>query len=185
MPDAQHVHDRAEIRPLRPPRRATEPETEVPFDAEVREQPRILEHDAAAPPLRRHEDAAHGVEHGVAIQRHAAALRAQQARDGGDHGALAAARRAEQRRDTRGGRGEDGVQHEAAAAPVRIGRPRPEAVPEINLERHQGWRSPRPSSRPMRRAITSASRSPATANTKDTSASRAAVTSPPGICVAL
>ena len=112
----------------------------------MREQPGILEDHAAAPPLRRQGDAARGVQQHGAVQRDPPGLRPQQPGDGGQHGGLAAAGGAEQRRHPRLRRGEGDIEREAGPKRWRSA-----------TSQHQ----PRPSSRCIRRAINSASSSPA------------------------
>ncbi len=173
VPEAEQRHHLLEAGAGRATRRAAEAVAEVGFDRQVREQPAVLEHHRAAPPLGRDERAARRVEQRLAAQRHAPLARAQEARDRGQDGGLAAARRAEQRRHPGGRRAEGDVEREPA--------PPREGVAQRHLQAHP----PRPSQTCIRRARTSASSRPHIASAKEISASRAAVTSPPGVCVAL
>ena len=65
----------------------------------MRKQPRILEHVADAPPVRRHVDACGRVVERFAVERDDAAVRPQQAGDHVDQRGLAGAGRAEQAGD--------------------------------------------------------------------------------------
>src|SRR5690606_29895137 len=133
----------------------------------VREQARILEHIADAPPFRGHVDAARGVEPYLVIQRDAPARRQQSGQHIHQCG-LAAAGAAEQCRDTGRRRLEACIQREGAARQA-----------DIRAQHHL------PSQRRRLRASASAASSPPMPSDSDSTARRAAVASPSGDCSAV
>ena len=97
-------------------RRASGAVAQVGGDGQMRQQPGILEHDAAAPPLRRDPHAGSGVQQRRAVQHDPPGLGPQQPGDDAQHGALAGPGRTEQRGDARRGRLERGIGLEGAQA---------------------------------------------------------------------
>ena len=99
MADAERGDDGVERDARLMPRREPAPEQQIPPDAEVRKQLRILEHEADAPPVFGHEDAGFGVDEDPIVEHDAAAIGTQEAGDQIDRHRFAGPGAAEQSRD--------------------------------------------------------------------------------------
>ncbi len=163
--DAQHGDHGVERQAGLAARREDPPEQEVPPHAEMREEPRVLEHVADAAAMRRQPDARLRVGQHRAVGDDPGALGPDEARDRVDEGRLARSRRAEDRRDA-GRRLEGGVEPERAL-PMR----------DRDGERHAAIR------RATRRASHSDRARAASDTTTEISVRRIAPASPPGTCV--
>ena len=135
---------------------------------DVRQQAPFLEHVADAAPVHRDVDARRGVEQRLAVERDAAALRAQQAGDRVQHAGLARAGAPEQRGDP------------AVAGESRVERERAEALADGDFELHAPW-----ARRRARRRSTSDTTSALSESTTASTHRRSAWASPPGTWVRL
>src|SRR5687768_1240312 len=134
----------------------------------MRKQPRVLKDVANAPPLRRHIRA-RAFEHD-AVDFHVRFIRAQQARDDVRKRRLAAARATEQCDHARRRHLDRNIQRKSVATFF--------SANAEHAQRHL------PSMSRTRRAMNSAAINPSSPSEKETSASRAATASPPGVCKA-
>src|SRR5712671_5117384 len=149
------------MRPLAGPAPAIE---QIRVNAHMREETRVLKHNADAPFARRHKNPPFAIEKRFAANSDATRSRANESGDRRKHGGFARSRRAEQSGHARG----------FAKLESRIEREIAEPVPQ----RHPGLHCPM--SVRVRRATKSASTRPASASMMESAASRAAANSPPG-----
>ncbi len=118
--DAQQLDDAVERDAALAGRDAAQAVFEVAAHVEVREQRRVLDHVADGAAMRRHPGAGGVVLPDFGAEGEAA-LRTLQPGDGAQHGGLAAARRAEQRRDAARRQLERDVEREVAAREAELG----------------------------------------------------------------
>ena len=166
MADAEQVDHGVDIGVAFGGRREPAAIAQIAGDAQMREEPRVLEHHADPPLVHRHDDAGGGVDQHAAFDRNAPLLRPDQSGNQVDQRRLARTRRPEQRRQPTG------------AFEIRFDEEIAEAMIDVDRERHS--MSIR---RPTRRARTSEATSATIEMTIEISVSRSAPASPPGTCV--
>ncbi len=164
MTDPEHGDDGVERQPPVGLGREETAVGEVGAHREMRQQQRVLEHDADAPPVRRPVDARLGVGQRLAIEADPPAIRPLEPRDQAQSRRFAGSRGAEERGDARP-RLEGGVEGEAW--------PRQAAVEADHAAL----------ARAARRASSSDTSNAPSAMMTATSESRSAPASPPGACV--
>ncbi len=163
--EAEQINDSRD--PERTRGYTTKAVAKVPQHRKMREQARVLEYDPNSPAFGRQEDAALGIGEDAPVHDDPALCRPKQSRQHGGNRRFAASGGAEQ--SDRAGRGRFERDVKGCAG---------ESVVERDLEAH------RPMAARSLRPARSARMRPNTASMTDTSESRAATASPPGVCSA-
>jgi hypothetical protein len=119
MADTEHLGHRREGRRIRPMPREDATVAEIGPHAQMREQPRILEHDAHAAPMRRQEQSGGGIDQRGAVERDPAPVWPGEPGDQVDQRRLSRTRAPEQGGEPQPGR-EGGFEGECSAPKLDV-----------------------------------------------------------------